>query len=114
MEFLIWLLQGRHAVSHFAKDRIMATPGSNMPLKDDHFFMLQYDHCAEPTGAVIRSTVERYICALYNEPGCTGPLREILDIVRNEMLVIGEGDRAGSEILHSKFRGIEAAYVHAL
>jgi hypothetical protein len=42
-ECLIWLLHGYKAVEKFSQQRIMATEGSGLPFKDDHFFMLRYE-----------------------------------------------------------------------
>ncbi|KAF2267282.1 kinase-like protein [Lojkania enalia] len=105
LEFLIWLLQGSKGVERFATERIMETPGSGVPLKDDHFFMLEYEG-GQTMRAMVRETVERWVQALYADEMCVGMVREVLGLVVGDMLVVEHEKRASSEVLREKLKWI--------
>jgi len=108
LEFLTWLLQGPVALTRFTTERIMATPNSNVPVQDDHFFMLKYDQKAKPLGAEVRVTVRELIESLYNEPNCEGAVRDMLQIVERDMLKVDPLDRIGSDELLPKLQKVLA------
>jgi serine/threonine protein kinase len=108
LEFIMWFLQGPRALERFTNDRIMATPHSNIPLQDDHFFMLNLDREAKLLGAEVRVTVRKAIQDLYDEPDCTGAIRDILQIVEKDMLVVDQVARIPSGELVSMLRKILA------
>ncbi|KAF5863446.1 hypothetical protein ETB97_010077 [Aspergillus alliaceus] len=107
LERLIWLYMGLSEVDQFADDRTMATPGSNLPLQDDHFFTLQYGRNSASVVAVVRSTVSEYVSRLYRNPLCTEVTIAVLNVVRDEMLVVDVDRRCDSMRLVSRFRTIE-------
>lgn len=101
-EFLIWLLYGGEGVRRFAAERIMATPGSGLPMKDDHFFMLQYEN-EEVVGVGVRETIKKYEEEMRGNENCQGALGEVLDVVLQDMLVVNRRDRGSADALAPKF-----------
>ncbi|KAB8229540.1 kinase-like domain-containing protein [Aspergillus alliaceus] len=107
LERLIWLYMGLSEVDQFADDRAIATPGSNLPLQDDHFVTLQYGRNSASVVAVVRSTVSEYVSRLYRNPLCAEVTIAVLNVVRDEMLVVDVDRRCDSMRLVSRFRTIE-------
>ena len=104
-EGLIWLLHGYDAVQNFSQQRIMATEGLGLPFKDDHFFMLRYED-RKPVGAKIRETVEKYSEGIREHERCVGAVKELLDIVMENMLVVNHNERGIASDIVSKYQGI--------
>ena len=70
----------------------MATPGSALPFKDDQFFMQDYSG-SEMTSAKVRAPVGNCARSLRSDRRCTKLLRDILDLVMQDMLVVQPEDR---------------------
>lgn len=104
-EGLIWLLFGNEIVDRFSQDRILATPGSNLPFKDDHFFMLRYED-GKPVDAIIRETVKKYSDDMRKHERCVGAIKELLDIVTEFMLVVDHEKRGTAKDMATMFRGV--------
>lgn len=92
LEFVLWLLRGSEGLEKFAQDRIMATPGSTLPFKDDQFFMQDYSE-SEVTSAKVRAPVEHCARSLQTKKTCPQALKDVLDVVMQDMLVMQPEDR---------------------
>lgn len=106
-EFLIWLLYGGEGIRRFATERIMATPGSGLPMKDDNFYMLQYKN-KKVVGTRLRETIKRYEEDMRRNKNFQGVLKEILEVVMQDMLVVNRKDRGSIDAIALRFRVILA------
>ena len=95
LEFVIWLLHGNDAVHTFGAQRSMRTPGSGLPLKDDHFYTLVYAN-KQPVGATVRAAVSKCLENIRQDRRCVGDLGLIMRLVAEEMLVVDEHARSDS------------------
>ena len=95
LEFAIWLLHGNDAVHTFGAQRSMRTPGSGLPLKDDHFYTLIYAN-EQPVGATVRVAVLQYLEDIRLDRPCVGDLGLVMRLVADEMPVVDEHARSDS------------------
>lgn len=95
LEFATWLLHGTDAVAAFGEKRSMRTPGSGLPLKDDHFYSLVYAD-RRPVRATIRDAVAECLRDLRQDRRCVGSLGCVLRVLEENMLVVDEDTRTDS------------------
>ncbi|KAH3936268.1 hypothetical protein HBI56_096680 [Parastagonospora nodorum] len=107
LEFVLWLLRGSEGLEKFAQERIMATPGSTLPFKDDQFFMQDYSE-SEVTSAKVRATVKDYAHSLRSDKRCCQVLKDTLNLVMQYMLVVQQEDRKSAGQIAEAFEAFVA------
>ncbi|KAK1827008.1 kinase-like domain-containing protein [Podospora conica] len=92
LEFLTWLMLGNEALNYqFPRARsaglLLLQHSRAVGIDDDAFFTLVADSKGQLVRAELKPSVRNYILRLRADPGCSGPLRSILDLVEFGMLV---------------------------
>jgi serine/threonine protein kinase len=98
LDFAVWLLHGHDGVQVFGAQRSMKTPGSGIPLKDDHFYTLVYSD-QQPIGATVRAAVLSILEDVVHDERCEGDFEHVVRLVSEGMLVIDENERRDSDQL---------------
>jgi serine/threonine protein kinase len=99
LEFITWLVEGWKAVGSFADNRIEA---AHDKIEDDTFFIIAQGK------AFVRKGVTSWIERLKGNPSgrCSPMIKELLQLVLDEMLVIDPGKRIKVEPLYFKLKAI--------
>ncbi|KAH7394368.1 kinase-like domain-containing protein [Pyrenochaeta sp. MPI-SDFR-AT-0127] len=98
IDFAVWLLHGHDGVHVFGARRSMKTPGSGIPLKDDHFYTLVYSN-QQQIGAIVRAAVSSELENIIQDERCKGDFEHVIRLVSEEMLVVDENVRQDSDQL---------------
>lgn len=105
LEFVTWLLKGGKAVHEFADERSEAYHAfPNMT--DDSFYSITRED-GDPTSAVVRAGVIRWVGHLHEHEHCTELIHDILDLVMESMLVVDKEKRKYAMQLHQAFLGFQ-------
>lgn len=98
LEFAIWLLHGNDGVEAFGDKRSMRTPGSGVPLKDDHFYTLVYEE-GRAFGADVRHAVGECLRDIRRDGRCVGDFGRVVRMLEEDVLVVdGEARRSSEEL----------------
>jgi serine/threonine protein kinase len=97
LEFATWLLEGTVGLEDFGAKRLEIAPDR---IEDDTFFSISTG------GAVMRGGVRDWIEHLHKSPHCSDMVHELLNLVREKLLVVRAESRINSGNLYFELKAM--------
>lgn len=106
LEFLVWLLEGSSGLREFGERRSHTSLFRGAPFTNDYFYSIVYDESEKRQYAELRPSVRQTIAQLRKISGGSQLLRDLLNIVENDLLSVDQHARATSAELSLKLENL--------
>ena len=102
VECVAYMMRGSDAIEAFAEDRLNDVTFADSNFRDDNFFTLEFNEQLEPSSAMTRPAVIKWIEDLDRDPDCSKAISALLLVIRDGLLQVDRSKRLSASNLSER------------